>query len=123
MGYCNPTWISDYTYKALATRSTSVNLSTRVSVGNGPDWHSLLLYADGGARWGGMTTKRLPAGVSEAAQVLDAAGQVIDEVEVVRIALDHADDALLYIPDPEPGWVSLQLADRTLTLSDVAEAL
>ncbi len=123
MGYCNPTWMSDYTYKALATRSASVNLAPRVSLGSGPDWHSVMLYGDGNARWGGMVTKDLPGGDIETALALDAAGKVVTEVEVVRVAFDHADDALLYIPEPEPGWVSLQLSDRTLSLLDVADAL
>ncbi len=123
MGYCDPAWMSDYTYKAIGTRSSTVNIAMRASLGQGPDWHSLLLYADGSARWGGMHTKRLPAGDVQLAQVLDVAGQVIDEVEVVRVALDHVDDALLYIPEPELGWHSLKLGDRTLTIADVANAL
>ena len=70
-----------------------------------------------------MTTKRTPGGDFEPARVLDASGQVIDEIEVVRIPLSEGLGALLYVPEPQAGWATLELVDRTLHLGDVAQAL
>ena len=123
MGYCNPTWISDYTYRALATRSTSVNFAARVTLARGPDWHGLLLYANGDARWGGLVTPRMPGGEVELAQVFDRTGELVDEVQVVRIALSHIEDQLLYIPEPGADWASIVMSNRALSLEDVAPAL
>jgi len=123
MGYCDPSWISDYTYEALAARSLDVNTAARPTWIRGPDWHGLTLYADGTARWGGLVTSRLPGGDIEMAQVLNARGELIDEVEVVRISLSHLPDQLLYIPEPGEDWASIVLTDRTLTISNIAPVL
>ena len=123
MGYCEPAWMSDYTYNGIASRSASVNTSARILVPEGaPTWQSMLLFADGRARWRNVTTRRMPAGDVEVAQVLGADGQIIDTVHVVRVRMDHLDDAFLYLPTPQAGWRALVLSDRTITLPQVAKA-
>ena len=50
MGYCDPTWVSDYTYRKLFQRIQQVNSDAYV-IGAGPEqpWRMLLLDGHGGA--------------------------------------------------------------------------
>jgi hypothetical protein len=123
MGYCSPTWISNYTYTAIAERAQEVNgqplvRGTQVVVG----WESLLLYGDGTARWGGSSEATMPVGNAEPAEILDAAGQVIDRLQIVRVPTSHTKDSFVYIPRPGPTWAAVKLADVTIELSKVEPA-
>lgn len=124
MGYCRPNWISAYTYTALAVRSQAVN--TRALL-QGPNaslrWHNLIAYEDGTTRWGGNTEVGPPGGDVEAAKVLDAAGNVVAEIEVVRMQLSHSTDQFFYIPEPGKDWATIALTDRRIALTDVAAPL
>jgi hypothetical protein len=64
-----------------------------------------------------------PAGELETAVVLDVAGRVLAEIEIVRIHLSHTRDQFLYVPEPGPNWAALQLSDRVLTLREIEPAL
>ncbi len=123
MGYCDPSWVSDYTYDALATRSTQVNAAARLFKDPHTQLTAMLLYADGTARWAGMSTEERPGGDAESATVLDQDGEILGEVEVIRLKLSHVDDELLYLPDPASHWAALELSDRTIVLDSVAEPL
>lgn len=124
MGYCEPNWISAYNYGALAARSQDVNTAALVRVtSGGARWHHVLLYADGGARWGGDVEDVMPSGKTERARVLDAQGQLLDTIDVVRIPLSHTSDAFLYIPEPGPRWATLELGDRRIALASIQPAL
>jgi hypothetical protein len=124
MGYCRPNWISGYTYAGLAARSAAVNKQAYVL---GPlsttRWQSLIAYDDGAARWGGTIETGLPGGDTEPADVLDASGQVIKQIEVVRMALSHSADQFFYIPEPGADWASIALSDRQVELSKVEAPL
>lgn len=124
MGYCSPNWVSAYTYNGLAYRSLEVNgqlllVNSKLVL----SWENVLLYADGSARWGGVSEKMMPVGNNEPAEVLDAAGQVIDETEVIRIPISHAGDAFLYIPRPAANWAAIKMRDRRLVLKEIAPAI
>lgn len=123
MGYCEPNWISAYNYGALATRSAQVNQKAKLVGAPDEHWDHILLYANHGARWAGMFETRMPAGKLESADVLDARGNAIERIEVVRIPLSHTGDAWLYIPEAKPSWSALRLRDQTLTLSAIQPAL
>lgn len=123
MGYCSPTWISDYTYDALARRARSVNVAARIAVPESATWwQGILLYADGTARYGALTTRHLPGGELEQADVLDATGRFVERITVARVRLSHLDDQRLYVPPIEPEWSRIVLSDRTLELADVMPA-
>lgn len=121
MGYCSPNWISAYTYQALADRSLAVNTKARLYGGLAvASWRPIILYESGAARWGSTAESTLPGGDLELADVLDATGTVLRQIEVVRVALSHAPNgALLYLPDPQSSWAALRLRDRTLNLENV----
>ena len=124
MGYCQPNWISQYNYAAIAARSQAVNLKALI-VGqkSALQWQHVILYADGTARWGGSTETEQPGGTVEQVDVLDAQGNVIAQTEVVRVVLSHSGDQFGYIPKPEAGWAVLKLSDRVLLLDQILPAL
>jgi hypothetical protein len=116
MGYCNPQWISDYTYGAIATRRSAVSVNGAAareirSLAEATDPHRTLL-SDGAGRvsWGRSLDGEAPAGHPERAHVLDAAGLVVAEVTVYRTGYGHGAGASFDVPAPRPGWKSLVVA-------------
>jgi hypothetical protein len=123
MGYCDPAWISDFNYEALATRSRNVNTAASILTDKAvpTTWQRVILFADGRARWAGISTTETPTDLSSA-RARDAQGQDLGEVSVARVPLSHSADSFLYVPEPEAGWATLELGDRTLVLSDIEPA-
>lgn len=124
MSYCRNRWVSDYTYTALSVRSQAVNAKAFLQL---PEttarWDNLIAYADGSIRWGGVAEFGQPDGEPESAQVLDAAGNVIGDIEVFRTELSHLDDQFLFLPQPGKDWAKVVLKDREIVLSGVAPPL
>lgn len=127
MGYCQPNWISGFTYAALAQRSLDVNerafIQQPLALAGATRWHHMILYADGTARWGGAMELDTPGGELEAAQVLDRAGNPLAQIEVARIPLADTGDSFVYLPEPGKDWDRVVLKDRVIRLSDVLSAL
>ncbi|MET0339931.1 MAG: hypothetical protein ABW252_02975 [Polyangiales bacterium] len=137
MGYCNPTWMSAYTYSLIATRSRQVNLkpATQALVQGSAQalvqrddaathsWRSVLLRSDGKARWGRALESDAPAGALEPAVVRDAAGHIVAEVQVARTQLTHTAGEFLGIPEPGPSWHALELRDRRIELGAILPPL
>ncbi len=123
MGYCDPTWISDFTYEGLAARSRDVNTAARIITNKSAatTWQRVILFADGRARWAGVSTTETPADLSRAS-AFDVAGQALDDVPVARVPLSHSADAFLYVPEPEPAWAWLELGDRNLVRAEIEPA-
>jgi hypothetical protein len=114
MGYCNPQWISDYTYNAIADRRSAVNQNAGAREVRGLWGEPLVphrtLLADGAGRttWGRpLLGGERPEGRPERARVLDADGAVIDQVTVYRTSYGHGAGASFDVPMGQPGWVSL----------------
>jgi Peptidase M66 len=125
MSYCDPVWISDYNYQKLAARSKAVNNAAYVytpSDKQAPQsWRGVIVYADGSARWTGMTSREQPGELSDA-RALDAEGAELSALSVVRVPLSNDRESFLYVPELDASWVSLDLGDRKLLLSDIAPA-
>lgn len=119
MGYCEPNWISTYTYSALIDRSQEVNGDALLRGTPGKVYRHVVLYGNGDARWGSLDETLKPTGVLEKAEVLDAEGKVLTQVNVTRIPLSHTRDQWAYLPRPEPGWSALRLSDRIVQLADI----
>ncbi len=123
MGYCSPTWISDYYYKQLAVRSTAVNRRAALQpTSDDRVWEGVILYGIGGARWGGTAKGGMEGAPIESAFALDAAGKRISEVDVVRVALSDSDDSFVYFAGREPSWDAIELSDGTLELREIGAA-
>lgn len=115
MGYCDPTWISDYTYAGIAERLVELNdiaMPLRVGPPAPPQtWLTLLLDETGAPSWGlPIRFRSEPDGIPEVAEVLDASLNVLLEVEVFRVTLGDTDAAQLSVPEPEPGWEAIRVA-------------
>jgi reprolysin-like metallo-peptidase family M12B len=111
MGYCNKQWMSDYTYDAIVTRVAAVNGANKVVVN--PDVLSLwrtLLIDDQGPRWG-LPIDELapPSGTAEAAEVLDAKGNVIKTIVVYRTEVSDIGAAQVLVPEPKPDWYAVRV--------------
>lgn len=112
MGYCRNKWISDYTYRALASRIAQVNAATelRVDPSRLAPWQVLWLDA-GRPRWGTpIVEPTAPYGEAEPAEVLDRSGQPIARVEVYRTRVADRDAAMLLVPVPSAAWHAIRVA-------------
>jgi len=112
MGYCNRQWMTDYTYDAILNRVASVNGAAKVLVN--PDvlgrWRTLLV--DGrGSRWG-IPVDELspPSGMAEVAEILDAKGNVIEQVAVYRTEVSDIGAAQVMVPEPKPTWHAVRVS-------------
>jgi hypothetical protein len=123
MSYCEPTWISDFNYEALATRARNVNTAASLLAGeNAPSsWQRVILFAGGRARWAGVSITETPTELSSA-RAFDAAGVDLGEVQVARVPLSHSEEAFMYVPEPDPRWARLELGDRTLVIAEIEPA-
>ncbi|HEY0710831.1 MAG TPA: M66 family metalloprotease [Polyangia bacterium] len=123
MSYCNPIWISDYNYGALAARRQAINatVSARVVDSNANSNPLLanfrgfrtLLVGEGAPVWGNpIPAGELPNGRPETANALDARGQVVGQITVYRNDYGHGVGASYDVPAPEKGWSSVQIAGQ-----------
>jgi hypothetical protein len=135
MSYCKPRWVSDYTFQALTARSQAVNSVVAVPMAlrleepgtapagtATPRWRVLLVAADGTTRWG------LPAdgpafGDSESAEILDAAGAVIETIQVHRSEIPDTGESSVYVPWPRAGWHALRVRGAAPITFDAPSAV
>jgi hypothetical protein len=114
MGYCNPTWISDFSYVELARRRTQIRAQSGASLAGRPvltAHRSAVVSADGRLSLGHVVRPgQEPIGERETAQVFDAAGRLLTQVDVYRAWFEHGAGFMVDIPEPKPDWVWLQVA-------------
>jgi len=114
MGYCWPTWTSDYTWSAIFERTVAV--SALASTSREP---SLLVRVGGevGARLAGSLSLRTPHTREHVlGRWLDAQGRTIALVEAPAITQSHTDERLAVFPAAPLGAAALVVNDRTLPL-------
>ena len=109
MGYCSPSWISDYTYRAILDRLVDVDSNKGASALSLQPEARVLMVGSGQARWG-LSTSDGGEGAVEAATVRDEAGAVVATVEVRRLEVGEGDRAMVLVPQPQPGWASIEVA-------------
>jgi hypothetical protein len=113
MGYCDPKWISDYTYKGLIERVASLN-GAKLEFANPAliaRYQVLILDADG-PRWSQPFVEPAEAfGAPENADVLDIDGDVVERVTVFRTVIGDAPASTVLVPEPQPGWNAIKLHD------------
>jgi hypothetical protein len=113
MGYCDPKWASGYTYKSILDRVVLVNEIDGIPVQEilpAAAYRVLIVDADG-PRWSVPFDEAIEAyGDREQADILDADGMVITQVEVYRTLLSDGDASTILVPPPEQGWVSVRVS-------------
>jgi hypothetical protein len=123
MGYCNPAWISAYTYRGVMDRIADVaGGGTKPATLEPSPAGRTLLVGPSGARWG-RPASGTPEGTSERADILDAAGNLVSTVEVWRSELGEEGQWSVQVPEPQPGWHSLRLGDGPPIPFDTASAV
>jgi hypothetical protein len=117
MSYCDPGWVSDYTFEALFERAQAIT-GSMLMLGDPSPWSVALVGADGALRSGGYTLDLLPApgGEPRPVELLDQHGQVSDVVEARFLPYTHIDGGLLLYPKPGDDVSSLRLDGRLLSL-------
>lgn len=113
MGYCDPTWVSDYSYDWLQDRITEVNAAASVQVpaGFSPRWSTAMIGPDGAARRGtDLTLRAPPQGKTRDVAFVDASGAVLDVVAGSFHPYSHIDGGTLLFPEPPAKAVALRIA-------------
>lgn len=114
MGYCDNQWLSAYTYGGIFNAVLTVNqvqASVIVDPSRVAPWRVMLVDDVRGARWGhAYEEAAVASGEPEKALVYDAAGTLLEEVEVFRTAIGDLDAASIEVPAPKPGWHSIQVS-------------
>lgn len=124
MGYCQPNWISAYTYAALAERSRQVNRRAFIQAPRVPTrWQQIIAHDDGSMRWSAGFDTELPGGELEPARVLDARGEQVADIEIARVPLADSGDQFIFVPAPGASWQTIVLSDRRIDLSAIAAPL
>lgn len=127
MGYCPPTWVSDYTYKALATRVATINGA--LSVIGSPNkfatsmaHHFVNVDGAGNVTWGQpiMMHNKPPAG-DHTVTYKDASGNVLMTTTAALHKYDHAAGGYLIVPEGPTGYASIEVSN--LGNSHVAHTL
>ena len=112
MGYCSNVWLSEYTYGGLTDRVALVNgnKSQVLSTAALQTWRVLLVGGSKGARWGVPITKPSAAeGTAVTARALDSAGNLLEAITVYRTEISDSGAASIMVPEPKPGWSSVEL--------------
>lgn len=119
MGYCEPNWVSDYTYGAIFERiaATQVQVERRVSnEQSSPTEHeqrwASFIVSGGVVKWARTYTRRgAPSEKPEPGMVYDVDGIPIAQVEVHRFFMADGEGYKVFVPEQQPGWFAVGLAE------------
>jgi hypothetical protein len=112
MGYCSNVWLSEYTYNAIMDRIALVNgnQSQVLSAAALQTWRVLIVGGSKGARWGvPIATPSLPEGTAVTARVVDAAGNLLEQITVYRTEMSDSGAASIMVPEPKQGWSGVEV--------------
>lgn len=123
MGYCSNRWVSDYVYQHLLERAAALNAAAQFVVPLPKATWRTLLVGRFGPRWAAPSPRPTePAGTPELARILDAKGNLITEITVYRIEMDHLDAAELMVPEPESGWHAIAVQGEVPLAFDAVDS-
>jgi hypothetical protein len=113
MGYCDPKWISDYSYAALVDRVAYINSPEGLMPSDTTPiakYRVLLVDADG-PRWSVPLDEPTAAfGEEEQADILDVYGQVITQVTVYRTEAADGSSSTILVPEPaDSSWNAVRV--------------
>lgn len=109
MGYCQPNWISDYTYRALFDRIDSLSAARAVSVA--PRTYRRVL--DNGrtvVAKNAVTLSVLPSGEERSVELQDAAGNVVGESLAHYYPFDHLPGGIYLYEEPAGAYATATIA-------------
>lgn len=110
MAYCQPNWVSDYTWRGLRDRIRAVGPEERFLATEEPrDLMSVIVDSEG------LRSPRVQAGAyrhqtgGDAVKVLDAEGLTLEESDARFLPFDHLDGGLLVFPAPPEGARTIEV--------------
>lgn len=110
MGYCDDTWVSDYTYLALFNRIRELGGARPYAASQPTRWLPLDLDGLGTPVWRApLTLKRTPGGPRLAVRWLDRKGRLLGTDGALRMPLGHDGSEELLLPEPPAGAISFEL--------------
>jgi hypothetical protein len=129
MGYCDPSWVSDYTYKALYERIAIVNKGLKPappaqpSPGNSGSsnkpgsFQFIRIGADGPTSFGQHVDIRTPPkGESREVTLVDVHGKALRTVRGSFAPFDHLPGGLLLVPEVGVNYAGLRVAGYSRTI-------
>lgn len=114
MGYCNPTWVSDYTFKALFSRVKSVNGAQIVYPPDQMDrmWQRARIDSQGNIKFF-TTVKRHEPPIGEAKSLTIETPNGSKSVVGHYLAFDHLDGGILmWEEDPALTGITIDIANK-----------
>jgi hypothetical protein len=114
MGYCDPLWISDYTYRAIFQRIQAVNgVAQQVTTPKAKKKIALLPVDEGRLSWGRVTAlPQLPAGLPVRVRWRDDAGRVVAQGEGSWLRAGHGGGLVAAEPAAGATAVEVELQGR-----------
>lgn len=111
MSYCNPTFVSDFTYRGLTERMASVAGSASLLSGPSETLRLIRVEGDGTLTWTDDTFEApLPLGADRVVQFEDATGALM-ETRAQLVRYDHLPGGFLIMPDPPRSVVGIAVRD------------
>ncbi|MEO7094873.1 MAG: M66 family metalloprotease, partial [Polyangiales bacterium] len=113
MGYCNPVWLSDYTYGALFTRMNYI--ATHPYIHYGPDvttkYRFVSVGMDGKLTWGeDITLDEPPLGEEHTVTYVAADGKVVESATGHYYPYEDLAGGYMLVPQPVSAVSSIHLA-------------
>jgi hypothetical protein len=117
LGYCDPQWISDYTYLAIFERQRALRTALSWRAPSLASAHRFITQEDGALSWSEPSAlRRLPGEVVHAAWV-DDAGHPLAWTDAGLLEPAHGDARVWVVPDATPpGARALRVGEHVLPL-------
>lgn len=106
MGYCEPTWASDYTYRATTAVIRELNGQARVLAGSPVRFEALRVRPRGLSWTHPVELTEVPAD-ARSAVVYGRDGRVLANVTAYRIERSEGDGHLLLVPPRQADWYAV----------------
>jgi hypothetical protein len=112
MGYCDPRWVSDYTYQALLVHVATVNGAAPLAI-TAPEavqqWRVMLVEGTE-SRWGiPFDEPAPPTGTPIDARIYDAANNPIALVTAYLVPMSLKGARTVLVPEPQADWAKIEI--------------
>ena len=123
MSYCDPLWISAYTYNALYQRMQNISYMSRMisaeDVNEEPEWATLLISPEGGVKWGYPVGSHFaPDAETRTLSLLDDDKALIGKAEAYFLPFSHIDGGTLVFPALDSDEVTFIEYGKTILSVD-----
>jgi hypothetical protein len=112
MSYCPPLWASDYTFRALFDRGTTLATTRTMRGATSRAIRWVMQDADGSLRWHGaspLTTTETFGGTPLTVRYLGSDDRVLGTGTAHRYAYDHVAGSSIVVPEGPSGTVRIAL--------------